>query len=271
MGILSTVGAISTDISIAGSAAALATSTKALVTSNKFPPGIAGFLFDIPQETSVKYSAQISDHWLEDNSTVQDHVAIEPLSITCSGIVAELVWTKTALATYAETVLNNLSSLNVLSPSVGLQAAQAIATAETLINNAETVLGQANTFFGLFDGEKSGLNKQQKVFQTFEEIFNSKTKLTVETPYKTYENMIIESFEATQDESTVSQSSFSITFKQIRTVSVEVNTGKLVSRMSRQAAPTVKQGTQPGDSLLSTAGDVLSGVAKTIAGSFGLL
>lgn len=248
MGLLDTMGAISTDVSLAGSAVSLANVTKSLVTGKKLPPGIAGFLFDIPQETSVSYSAQITDHWLESNTAIQDHVAIEPLKITCTGVVAELVWTKSKVAEYAETILNNLAPIGILSPSLSLQAQESIAAAEALLNNAQSVLNQAKTLTGLFDGDLAGLNNQQKAFIKFENLFLARTSLTVETPFKTYENMLIESFEGTQNEDTTTQSTFSLSFKQISTVSATRNTGKLVGRIAKQAGPVIEKGTEQGAS-----------------------
>ena len=52
--------------------------------------GIGGFVFDIPDEAKVTLSADITDHWVEDNTTVNDQIAIKPDMIALSGFVGEL-------------------------------------------------------------------------------------------------------------------------------------------------------------------------------------
>lgn len=264
MGILETVGAATKQISLAGSVLSLADATQAFVFGQNLPKGIAGFLFDIPESTSVTYTAQITDHYLQDNFTVQDHAAIEPIKLELTGIVSELVYTKTRAAEYAETVLNNLAPLNVLKPGVAQQAQEYISQAEQTLQALEQTLNQAKDLFGLLSPDEQKLaerigiaedvfarfNRQQRAFVYFQFLFNARTLLSVETPYGTFENMMIESFNFTQDESTVDSTSITVNFKQIRTVSVSVGTGKLIGRIKQQKAPPVAKGTQQGTSAL---------------------
>lgn len=252
MGILATIGAASQSISIAGSVISLAQATKTLVSSKKFPPGIQGFLFDIPETANVIHAAQITDHWIEDNSAVQDHIAIEPIKISLTGKVAELVYTKTQAQEYAEVVLNNLGPLGALTPELALEAQRAISAAAQLKQAVDSVLTQAKTLTGLFAGTNVGLNKQQIAYKTFIDIFDNRGLVTVETPWKTYDNMAIESFESTQDETTTTMSTFTVNFKQLRTVSATINTGKLQGRAKAQKAPVVNKGQQQGQSALTT-------------------
>jgi predicted alpha-1,6-mannanase (GH76 family) len=254
MGILATVGAATDKVSLGGSAISIAQATKSLVTGKnreKLPPGISGFLFDIPETATVNHAAQITDHWVEDNFAIQDHVAIEPMRITLTGKIAELVYTKTQAAAYAESVLNNLQPLKILEPEKSQQAQQYISTAESAVNAVNNVLSQAGTLTGLFQGETAGLNKQQKAYKQIETFFKSRALVTVETPYDTFKDMIIESFEANQDESTTTVSTFTVTFKQLRTVSVQVNTGQLQGRAKEQKAAVINKGQQQGESILA--------------------
>lgn len=72
--------------------AALSTlNKKAIVRPDNPPPGIAGFLFDIVGDEMVMLTSEITDHYVEDNTAIQDHVALAPEQITVKGIVAELV------------------------------------------------------------------------------------------------------------------------------------------------------------------------------------
>ena len=44
--------------------------------------GVGGFVFDSEGDTTVNLSADITDHYLEDNTSVQDHIAIKPKRVT---------------------------------------------------------------------------------------------------------------------------------------------------------------------------------------------
>lgn len=257
MGILATLGAATNAISLAGSKVSLLAATKALVTQKELdgkevPEGIQGFLFDIPEIATVNHAAQITDHWVEDLTTVQDHIAIEPIKISLTGKVGELVYTKTRAQAYAETVLNTLGPLGVLSPDLSVEALRAISTAAQLKQSIESVLQQARTLTGLLTGTDVGLNKQQLAYKKFREFFENRMLLTVETPWRTYDNMVIESFEASQDDSTTTVSTFTVNFKQIRTISTTVGTGKLVGRVAQQKAPVVNKGQQQGESVATS-------------------
>lgn len=63
---------------------------KAIVRPNNPPPGIAGFLFDIPGDEWVELNSQITDHYTELNTSIQDNIALEPERVTLRGVVAEL-------------------------------------------------------------------------------------------------------------------------------------------------------------------------------------
>lgn len=62
----------------------------ALVRPNNPPEGIAGFLFDIVGDETIDLESEITDHFVENNTAIQDQIALRPEIITVSGIVAEL-------------------------------------------------------------------------------------------------------------------------------------------------------------------------------------
>lgn len=63
---------------------------KAIIRPNNPPPGVAGFLFDIVGDEWVELRSQITDHYTEANTSVQDNIALEPEQVTVRGVVAEL-------------------------------------------------------------------------------------------------------------------------------------------------------------------------------------
>lgn len=64
---------------------------QAIVRPNNPPPGIGGFLFDIPGDEWVQLTSDITDHYVENNTSIQDQIALQPEQITVKGFVAELV------------------------------------------------------------------------------------------------------------------------------------------------------------------------------------
>lgn len=80
--------------------AALSSTAKlALVLPNGNPPaGIAGFLFDVPEEQTFVLDSDITDHFVEDNTAIQDQVALRPEKVTLRGLVAEITFNDLGLS-----------------------------------------------------------------------------------------------------------------------------------------------------------------------------
>lgn len=62
----------------------------AIVRPNNPPRGVAGFLFDYDAEQFIELLSEITDNPVEDNTTLQDNIALLPERITLRGLIAEL-------------------------------------------------------------------------------------------------------------------------------------------------------------------------------------
>lgn len=62
----------------------------ALIRPQNPPEGISGFLFDIIGDESISLESDITDNFLENNTAIQDQIALRPEIITVHGLVAEL-------------------------------------------------------------------------------------------------------------------------------------------------------------------------------------
>jgi hypothetical protein len=254
MGILNTLGAATNSVAIGSAALSTIPLTKALFTSKQLPKGIAGFVFDIPETENVTLNAQITDHYSEENLAIQDHVAFDPIKITLVGRVGELVYYRYKYLDYIETVLNRLGPLGVLKPTQSIAVQRQLALAQRAMSAYESASKVYGDLKQLFSNEPA-LNMQQKFYKAMADLFENRALITVETPWKTFDNMIIESISADQDNSTATESTFSITFKQLRIVGTKTNVGKLTGRIAEQAADEMKKGKQQGnDSILLTTG-----------------
>jgi len=244
MAALSSLGSLTNNIAKAGSSLSLASVTTALVTGQT-PKGIAGFVFDIPETSNAVLAAQVTDHFTETNFSIQDHVAIDPVKVTLVGKVGELVYHETALEQYVETVLATLTPLGVLTQKQSAEVLQALSEFNRLISAAQNVLKSASSLYGFLSGSPS-LNNQQNTYQMFEKYVNGRALLTVETPWETYQNMVIESLTADQDDTTLNESTFTVQFKQIRFVSTTAGVGTLSGRAIAQAMSPTNSGTTTG-------------------------
>ena len=56
------------------------------------PDNFISVYFDIIQNHSVSIQNQITDNYLENNSAVQDHIAHPPITLSLSGLSAEIVY-----------------------------------------------------------------------------------------------------------------------------------------------------------------------------------
>lgn len=237
----------------------LITATKALISSSDkagFPPGISGFLFDIPQTEEINHQANITDHFTERNFTIQDHIAINPVKITLTGQIGDVVVTKSKLEQFTQQILDRLTPLGVLSPAQSQSARQALNEIQRLKSAATAVANQFNDIAGLFSDD-AGQTAQQKAYNTLAGMFLNRKKLSVETPWGTFPDMAIESFSVSQDENSTNTTDITVTFKEIRTVSTRLTTGTLSQAERRQAqdAPVVDKGPAKGASILKSGGD----------------
>jgi len=235
----------------------LISATKALVSSSDpagLPPGISGFLFDIPETENVSMKSNITDHFTEENFTVQDHIALSPFTITLTGSVADLAVTKSKLEQFTQQILDRLTPLGVLSPEQSQSARAALNQIQRLQSAAVAVSNQFNDVYGLFN-DNAGKNPQQRAYNAIEGMFLNRRKLSVETPWKTFTSMAIESCNFSQNGESKNVTEITITLKQIRTVSLTIKAGALQGRRYAQAAPVTNKGTAKGTTFLKSSTD----------------
>lgn len=62
----------------------------AIVRPNNPPAGVAGFLFNYDAEEFIELMSEITDNAIEDNTSLQDNIALLPERVTLRGMIAEL-------------------------------------------------------------------------------------------------------------------------------------------------------------------------------------
>jgi hypothetical protein len=214
--------------------------------------GIGGFVFDYEGETNVALNAEITDHYIEDNTTIQDHVALRPVRVTLRGFVNELSVNKNINLAGALAALN--SRLETVEAYMGdytpgmVQIMQtAITATQNAVNTIDQTLNRINNLAGLFSAP--GQTKQEQAYQKLKSMWQTKQIITVSTPYEYYDTMVIESVSISQPEDTRYQSDITVTLKQIRFASVEYtkfNNQLFSGRLAQQKQDPVDGGKTKG-------------------------
>ena len=224
--------------------------SQAIVQPNNPPPGIAGFLFDIPQDERVRLESRITDYFVEDNTTIQDNIALLPETFTVKGLIAEIIGfdpnsnSGTPQATIPDALPPNPTMTPVFTP----QATQIQAQNAQAANATSTTVQQSTSLYDYYlnkSPQPPKVTRQSSVFGYFYQLWKGRALFSVQTPWGIFNNMAILSIDALQEEDSIYKSNFTITFKKIRIAGdATVVTGNLAGRAVAQAlAPApVNQG-----------------------------
>lgn len=211
-----------------------------ILTSESRPP--PKFLFNYYGEQTVALESDITDHYVEDNTALQDQISLKPVLITGHGFIGELNDIVPDFLKFAKTIRDKLTVISAYTPGVSVTALNAYNTAVRLYATqqlAQQAAVSAWNFVAGGDGVTSPINgqditnpalasqnKQQRAFQMFYGYYRQRRLFTVQTPWAIFQNCAIKSLRAIQSEETNMISEFEIVFKPIqfaKTISVGVN------------------------------------------------
>lgn len=219
---------------------------QAIIRPENPPPGIAGFIFDIPEEEEIRLQAEITDNFVEANYAIQDHIAIKPIEYTLRGLVAEV-------AAYAPssprtaTVQNPLPVNPNLVPELTPGALQTQAQLEENRDEAAAAVVAEDSLFNFYKARAAAppdQSKQARTFLYFNALMNGRQLFTVETPWGFLYPVALQQVRAVQGAETRWRSEFELTFKLIRVAqAVTVQVGQLAGRSVQQAADVTQNGT----------------------------
>ena len=227
------------------------------------PPAL---LFHYEDENRVELQSDITDHFVENNTAIQDQISLKPERVTVRGFIGELndIPPKSVLSVFKTVaklpIITDLSPKTSISAQLAYnQAFQAYQTAASLKNSAVSAWSSINGNNGVNAIGSNGLGtsfdpttgrvsnnqtKQQVMFQQFYGYWSTRTLFTVQTPWAIFQNMAIETVRGLQDRETRMISDFTVTFKMIRFAEISSDGAKAFSgRAQYQAAPLVDQGT----------------------------
>jgi hypothetical protein len=205
--------------------------SQGVVVSSPLNQGISGWVFDVPSGESVDQSADITDHWIETGSFINDHAVIKPVRITLSGFVGNLVYHAPQPGELGYALSNLSSKLSEVDAYAGpftdqytAKAAKALERASYIANQVDAIAKRATNILKYFAGDGQQINAMQLAYLQLSGLHRSKQVVTVQTPWEYFPKMMIESLSSSQDEASNDITSFSIVLKEVRFSEVKTTT-----------------------------------------------
>lgn len=212
--------------------------------------GIGGYELTMRESEVITLETSITDYYAEDNSNLQDNIALRPLKFTINGIVAEKFQDVRVSSTIASTMANALMPVLSLMPDVSsfvleqafvieAMAGELMEAIETGASFVEQLIGTSNEGGEGSSDTQNDLTNQQKAFVFFYSAYKARELFEVSLPFCTINNCAIESVEITQPAETASYSSLKISFKQMNFATTQSTVGSSsIGRRKAQASPT---------------------------------
>lgn len=189
-------------------------------------------LFHYEGENTASLTSEITDHFVEDNTVINDQIALKPEIITVQGFIGELNNIVPESLKPLRFAAEKLQILSAYTPALSISAQVAYNTAEQLYRTAQTTKAAIDSWRtvnlsgqqvnvigsnGLRDQRPNQTQtKQQVAFQQFYGYWRTRTLFTIQTPWAIFSNMAIQSLRAIQSEETRMITDFEITFKMMR-------------------------------------------------------
>lgn len=232
------------------------------------PPAL---LFNYEGENTVELNSDITDHYIENNTAIQDQIALRPEILTTNGFIGELNDIAPAALQPIKAIAEKLVTVSAYVPSVSVTAALAYANAfqlyqvgANLVNNGISTWSTINGSGGQSVINGAGISafpnqtKQQIYFQQFYGYWKKRTLFTIQTPWAIFQDMSILRLRAVQDETTRVITNFEVTFKLMRFATTQTVSGELYNnnnfqgRAYNQGAKEVDLGTSTLSESLNT-------------------
>jgi hypothetical protein len=233
----------------------------AILRPNNPPPGIAGYLMDIVDEDTVELESDITDHFIENNTAVQDQIALRPETITVRGMVAEIVlydpkfapadrqsvrrklpFEQQAIQTGVNMLATRLPLIGALVPVLTSYWANRQETIRTDFLISQQQIADTNSLYGYYT-QKYPRNPQEqteqsRIFGYFYQLWKGRQYFSVETPWGFFNTMAIQTLSFNQGAATRYASEITITFKKLHFAqSVDLIPGEIDGRAVPQRSP----------------------------------
>jgi hypothetical protein len=235
--------------------------------------GIAGFKFHVPETELVRFENEITDHYVDTGSAIQDHIVQKPIVITLNGLVGDYFYSNNKIEDFLARIVPTLTLVKEFLPQItktlgikyGKDKLPKLKQVQVAGGPQAPIALEAhkNSFnlmdlFKLFQSLYKLKSAQTRAFLFFECLWKSRTLFSIETTWKRYDNMAVQSIQAKRDNN-ADITEFSITCKQITfantlTLSADNQQNELSNRHAQEMSAVVDKGVENGTevSLLDT-------------------
>jgi hypothetical protein len=218
--------------------------------------GIGGFMFDIPEAESLTLSSDITDHYTENNSYLNDHIVRKPIIITLSGYVGELLYEgPQGFELLAQELTNRLETVEAFAgdftPGVVQKAQAVVSQVQNTISAINQQLDKVQNIVSILSKNGQEETKQQKAYNTLRTLWEKQEPFSVVTPWDYLDSMVIQSISVSQNEETEQITDISVSLKQIRQAKTKYSnydTAQFAPREEIQSGNDQSQGKIQGES-----------------------
>lgn len=183
---------------------------------------LGGFIFDLVDDEEINLDADITDHYVEQNYAVQDHVALRPERFTLKGFVGEL---NDVFPQNLVKLFTNIQTVGVImSPEFTTQATETYIKLQNALAQAGEVINQATSIYNIFTDYITTASRQQNAYYYFRNMWISRQLFSIETPFCVFTNMAIEKVTAIQRGQSNMVADFSVSFKHMRIINTSIST-----------------------------------------------
>ncbi len=217
--------------------------------------GIAGFNLTITKTEKSEFDSDITDHYVEKNIAVQDHIALKPEMYVITGFVGELVYQNTKSQSQIQKLAQKLTTISGFLPIISdtmKQLQTSIINGKAgggLIDYLNASLGAGIDLYQTFQKINPPKTQQAKAYNYFLALRNARQLISFNTPYGFKANYVIKNFFFFQPEKTEGYSEVEFTMKQFRTVTtktVAFDSKKYQGRTAAQQSLTANKGNTQG-------------------------
>lgn len=237
--------------------------------------GIINLKLDIVGDETLTADCDVTDHYTEENKSYQDQISIKPKIYTVNGEVGELVWyqkdsSSQVLGQVAQRLEGVVSFLPISSKSFSQfknNAMKAMQWVDTASNALSKVSNLMSTAFNLGNGKNTrSVTNQEQAYEYLVSFRDNRTLLKIKTPWGILENYVITNLKFNQPKETKDKSYISISFKEIRLVTVNTvkfDASKYQGNALYENQPKTDNGTTSGEDVsLPTHKEVTTGTYK---------
>lgn len=196
---------------------------------------LPALVFNYEGEQTATLESDVTDHYIEDNTTIQDNIALKPEIITTHGFIGELNDVAPSFLAPVQQLAQKLTSVGAFVPGLSVTALNAYNEAFFLYQSAANVVNSVTSAWATINGGgESVINgagitlqpaqtKQQQYFQQFYSYWRQRALFTIQTPWAVFQNMALMSVRAIQSEETNVITDFELKFKLLRFAKTVLN------------------------------------------------